>query len=103
MMHLLSHLPTITPWKVIGYLGIGMFAGRWIVQMLASRKAGKPVMTRLFWVMSLLGSLMCLGYFTFGKNDSVGIFSYLMPSGIALYNLLLDARHRRRLSEQDDG
>lgn len=53
-------------------------------------------MPRLFWIMSCLGSLLCLAYFTFGKNDSVGILSYLTPSAIALYNLFLDRRHRKR-------
>ena len=24
---------TITPWKLIGYLGVALFAGRWFVQM----------------------------------------------------------------------
>lgn len=98
MMHLPLHLvmPTITLWKCVGYLGISMFSGRWLVQLIASRRAGKPVMPRLFWIMSCLGSLLCLAYFTFGKNDSVGILSYLMPSGIALYNLFLDRRHRKR-------
>ena len=102
MFTLSSYIPVITPWKAVGFLGIGLFSGRWIVQMLASRKAGKPVMTRLFWILSLLGSLLCLSYFTFGKNDSVGIFSYLMPSGIALYNLFLDTRYRRRQLTQAD-
>ena len=23
----------VTPWKLIGYLGVGLFAGRWFVQM----------------------------------------------------------------------
>lgn len=33
----------ITPWKLIGYLGALMFGGRWLVQFVASRRAGKPV------------------------------------------------------------
>ncbi len=91
------HWPVVTVWKLIGFLGVVMFAGRWIVQAVASQRAGKPVMTRLFWVMSLVGSMMCLSYFIFGKNDSVGIISYLFPSAIAGYNLMLDARHRKRM------
>jgi lipid-A-disaccharide synthase-like uncharacterized protein len=85
----------VTPWKLVGYLGVLMFAGRWFVQMLASRRKGKPVIPRLFWVMSIAGSLMLVTYFTLGKNDSVGILSNLFPLGIAVYNLLLDIRHRR--------
>jgi lipid-A-disaccharide synthase-like uncharacterized protein len=91
----------ITPWKLVGYLGVLMFAGRWFVQMLASRRKGKPVIPRSFWVMSIAGSLMLVTYFTLGKNDSVGILSNLFPLGIAVYNLLLDIRHRRELDASE--
>ncbi|MCG8435615.1 MAG: lipid-A-disaccharide synthase N-terminal domain-containing protein [Gammaproteobacteria bacterium] len=84
----------ITPWKIIGYIGVCLFAGRWLVQVFASRTQGKPVVPRLFWFMSLSGSLLLLLYFIFGKNDSVGILSNLFPSLIAAYNLFLDYRHK---------
>lgn len=86
----------ITPWKLIGYAGVGLFAGRWFVQMLASRARRRPVLPRVFWYMSVSGSLLLLSYFTFGKNDSVGILSNAFPLFIALYNLRLDFRARRR-------
>ena len=91
----------ITPWKLVGYLGVVLFGGRWFVQMLASRRKGKPVIPRLFWIMSIAGSLMLVTYFTLGKNDSVGILSNLFPLGIAVYNLLLDIRHRRELDASE--
>ena len=84
---------TITPWKLIGYLGVALFAGRWFVQMWASKRARRPTLPRAFWYMSMLGSLMLLAYFTFGKNDSVGILSNLFPVFIAGYNLYLDLSH----------
>ena len=83
----------ITPWKLIGYSGVALFAGRWIVQIIASYKVQKVTMPRLFWIMSLLGSICLLAYFTFGKNDSVGILSNLFPSLVALYNLFLDIKN----------
>ena len=83
----------VTPWKVIGYVGAFMFGGRWLVQLFASRRAKKPVIPRLFWYMSILGSLMTLSYFIFGKNDSVGILSNLLPTFTAFYSLSLDIRH----------
>jgi lipid-A-disaccharide synthase-like uncharacterized protein len=86
----------ITPWKLIGYLGVCLFAGRWIVQVIASGRNGAVTMPRSFWCMSLLGSILLLTYFIFGKNDSVGILSNLMPSAIASYNLFLDLRAGRR-------
>ena len=86
----------ITPWKLIGYLGVALFAGRWFVQMWASRRAGKPTMPVLFWYMSMSGSVLLLCYFIFGKNDSVGILSNLFPTFIAAYNLYLELTHQRR-------
>jgi lipid-A-disaccharide synthase-like uncharacterized protein len=87
---------TITPWKLIGYTGVLMFAGRWFVQLAASKARGKVVMPRVFWYMSALGSVLLLGYFIFGKNDSVGVLSNLFPLFVALYNLYLDISNRKR-------
>ena len=85
----------VTPWKLIGYTGALMFGGRWVVQFFASRRAGKPVIPRLFWYMSVLGSLMTLSYFVFSaKQDAVGIIQNLFPAFTALYSLRLDIRHR---------
>ncbi len=83
----------ITPWKLIGYLGVLLFGGRWAVQLAASRLARRPVVPGLFWYMSLLGSLLLLGYFAVGKNDSVGVVSNLFPAFVATYNLILHRRH----------
>lgn len=84
----------VTWWKLIGYTGALMFGGRWVVQFIASKRAGKPVIPRLFWYMSILGSLMTLAYFIFGKNDAVGILQNLFPSFTACYSLYLDIKHR---------
>ena len=85
----------ITPWKLIGYLGVTLFAGRWLVQLYATRKHRRPVIPTLFWSMSIAGSGLLCAYFIFGKNDSVGLIANLFPMGIALYNLFLDLRSRR--------
>lgn len=87
---------TITPWKLVGYVGVFLFAGRWFVQLAASQAKGRPVMPRLFWYMSAVGSVALLSYFVFGKNDSVGILSNLFPLFVALYNLYLDTKVRRQ-------
>lgn len=84
----------MSPWKVIGLTGALMFGLRWLVQFLASRKQRKPVIPRLFWYMSLLGSGMTLSYFVFShKQDSVGIVQNLFPAFTAAYSLYLDIRH----------
>jgi lipid-A-disaccharide synthase-like uncharacterized protein len=92
---------TITGWKLIGYLGALMFTGRWCVQMWASKIKNRPVVPRLFWYMSVIGSGLLLSYFIFGKNDSVGILSNLFPASVACYNLFLDHRHRKGTPRTD--
>lgn len=85
----------LTPWKIIGMLGALMFAGRWLVQFLASRKARRPVIPVLFWWMSLIGSLMTLSYFLLSsKQDAVGVLQNLFPAFTAAYSLYLDIRNR---------
>ena len=85
----------MSPWKLIGLTGALMFGGRWLVQFWATRKAGRPVIPRLFWYMSVAGSLMTLSYFLFSaKQDSVGVLQNLFPAFTALYSLYLDIKHR---------
>ena len=85
----------ITGWKLIGYAGVLLFSARWFVQMWVSRAARKPTIPAEFWIMSVAGSLACLTYFIFGKNDSVGVLSNLFPCGVAAYNLSLEMANRR--------
>ena len=86
----------VTAWKMIGYLGVFLFAGRWFVQVIASRRSGRPTMPRLFWYMSITGSLLLLSYFIFGKNDSVGILANAFTFSVSCYNLYLDFKSRAR-------
>lgn len=88
----------MTAWKIIGLTGTLMFAARWGVQVVASHMAGRPVIPRAFWVMSLVGSVMALSYFVFSaKQDAVGVVQNLFPALTAGYSLWLDLRQERRL------
>ncbi len=87
----------VTPWKLIGYGGVVVFTGRWLVQVIASHQERRSHFPRLFWYMSLLGSLLLLSYFSLSdKSDSVGVLSNLFPVAIAGYNLFLEAQHDGR-------
>ena len=80
---------------MIGLTGALMFGGRWLVQFIASRRAGRPVIPRLFWYMSIVGSFMTLSYFLFSaKQDSVGVLQNLFPGFTAAYSLYKDIQHR---------
>ena len=91
----------VTPWKIFGMLGAVMFTARWFVQMYHSRKAGKPVTPRSFWVISMVGSAILLTYFICSpKQDMVGVLSNLFPAFIAGYNLYLDLTHQKKADSQ---
>jgi len=86
---------TLTAWKLVGFLGALMFAGRWLIQAWATRRAGRPTIPRSFWIISLMGSAMVTSYFIWGKNDSVGVLTNLLPASVALYNLVMDIKAGR--------
>jgi lipid-A-disaccharide synthase-like uncharacterized protein len=86
---------TLTTWKLVGFLGALMFAGRWLVQAWATRRAGRPTIPRSFWIISLAGSAMVTSYFIWGKNDSVGVLTNLLPASVAFYNLVMDIKAGR--------
>lgn len=53
---------------LIGLLGQGLFSMRFIVQWIASEKAGKSVVPFSFWLFSLGGSLLLLTYAIYRKD-----------------------------------
>jgi lipid-A-disaccharide synthase-like uncharacterized protein len=89
------HHVTVTPWKLVGYLGVCLFTSRWFVQLYATKKLRRVHMPQAFWWLSVAGSVLLVSYFTFGKNDSVGVLSNLFPAFVSVYNLVVDVRHRR--------
>jgi lipid-A-disaccharide synthase-like uncharacterized protein len=91
----------LTPWKVVGYVGMVMFTSRWFVQLYATRKHKRVVMPLSFWVLSVCGSIMLLAYFIAGKNDSVGILSNVFPVFVSIYNLAMHLRHHRNSTTGD--
>jgi lipid-A-disaccharide synthase-like uncharacterized protein len=82
-------------WMLFGLAGTAVFASRWIVQPLASRQNRRSTIPPLFWILSLLGSILLVAYFCLGPyRDVVGLLSQVGPTGIAIYNLLLIRRAR---------
>ena len=88
----------VTPWKLVGFLGAMMFAVRWVLQAWATRRAGRPIIPRSFWVISLAGSARVTSYFIWGKNDAVGVLTNLLPASVAFYNLVMDIKSARPAS-----
>jgi lipid-A-disaccharide synthase-like uncharacterized protein len=88
---------SVSGWKLLGVAGSLCFASRWLVQVWASRRARRPVTPLNFWLISVFGSVLLLGYFTLSPHrDVVGILSNSFPLSIAAYNLTLAVRARVR-------
>lgn len=80
-------------WVSLGFLGQLLFAGRMVVQWLASERNSRSVIPEVFWWMSLVGSVMLLAYFSWRK-DIVGISGQTMGGLIYVRNLVLIHRSR---------
>ena len=68
---------------IIGFLGQGLFASRFIVQWLYSEKIGKSAIPVVFWYLSIGGGIGLLIYAIFRKDpviitgQSFGIIIYI--------------------------
>ncbi len=51
-----------TIWLAIGFLGQGLFFGRWVIQWIASERKAESQVPISFWYMSLIGGLITLAY-----------------------------------------
>ena len=85
MHQLLQYCSSITIsnfWLIIGMLGQALFSARFIVQWLASEKAGKSVVPDLFWYFSIVGGLTLFIYALY-RQDPVFIIG--QGSGLFIY------------------
>jgi lipid-A-disaccharide synthase-like uncharacterized protein len=79
---------------LIGYVAQSLFAMRFVVQWIASERAGKSVVPTAFWVISIGGGLMLLGYALYRK-DPVFIIGQTCGLFVYLRNLQFVIRSRR--------
>jgi lipid-A-disaccharide synthase-like uncharacterized protein len=77
-----------TIWIAIGFLGQGLFFGRWIVQWLASERSASSRVPISFWYLSLVGGLITLAYAIYRK-DPVFIAGQSIGSVVYIRNLML--------------
>lgn len=67
---------------IIGFLGQGLFASRFIVQWVYSEKKGESSIPIVFWYLSIFGGIGLLTYAIFRKDPVIilgqtfGIFIY---------------------------
>ena len=73
---------------IIGFIGQGLFASRFIFQWIYSEKKGKSSVPIIFWYLSIFGAFGLLTYGIFRK-DPVIIIGQLFGILIYLRNLFL--------------
>ena len=70
-------------WVALGFLAQALFTARFLVQWIASERAGRSVIPLAFWIFSIGGGLLLLVYALYRKDpvfiagQAFGVFVYL--------------------------
>jgi lipid-A-disaccharide synthase-like uncharacterized protein len=80
-------------WLAFGLLAQLAFAARFLVQWIASERAGNSVVPMAFWFFSIVGGLMTLLY-GLVKREPVIIFGQLLANIIYVRNVMLIVKNR---------
>lgn len=82
-------------WLAFGVAAQLLFTARFMVQWIASERAGKSVVPLAFWVFSMAGGLMTLVY-GLVRREPIIIMGQSLAVFIYIRNLVLIFRDRRR-------
>ena len=89
MINYLNNLDDIEViFLIIGFLGQGLFASRFIFQWIYSEKKGESAIPIIFWYLSIFGGIGLLVY-AISRKDPVIIVGQLFGIFIYLRNLFL--------------
>ncbi len=84
-------------WLVLGFAAQAFFTARFVVQWLASERAGKSVVPLGFWIFSIGGGLLLL-YYAVHRKDPVFIAGQAFGVFVYLRNLQFVLRERRAVT-----
>ena len=93
----------VNAWVLLGLLGQALFAGRFLVQWVASERRRTSVVPVSFWYLSLAGGIALLVYAAWFRRDPV--FTIGQSAGLVVYarNLMLIRRTRTVAAPADQG
>ena len=86
-------------WLGIGFFAQLMFSARFLVQWLASERAGKSIVPLLFWYLSIAGSTLLLAY-AIHREDPVFILGQSVGTFIYSRNLYLIRREKKATAQE---
>ncbi len=92
-------IQTFDGWVALGFAGQIFFTARFLVQWLASERAGRSVVPLAFWFCSIGGGLLLFIYAVY-RRDPVFILGQGLGLFIYVRNLMLISRERRSQAEQ---
>ncbi len=78
-------------WVMLGFVAQAAFASRFIVQWIASERAGRSYVPLAFWYLSVIGGVLLLSYAIY-KRDPVFILG--QSTGLIVYTRNLVLIHR---------
>lgn len=81
-------------WVLLGFVAQGFFTARFVVQWIASERAGKSVVPLTFWLLSIGGGALLLAYALY-RRDPVFIAGQAFGVFVYLRNLYFVMRERR--------
>ncbi len=81
-------------WVLLGFAAQALFTMRFLVQWIATERAGKSVVPMAFWVFSIGGGLLLLAYALY-RRDPVFIAGQAFGVFVYLRNLQFVLRERR--------
>lgn len=84
-----------TLWTILGFLALGMFGSRFLIQWAASERAGHSVMPIGFWILSIAGGILLFSYSLYRFD---WVFMVGQSTGLVVYfrNLYMIGRDRKR-------
>ena len=85
-------------WLVLGFSAQLLFSARFLVQWIASEKAGMSVVPISFWFFSILGGLLLLSY-AIWRRDPVFILGQATGVFIYVRNLVLIRKGKARQTQ----
>ena len=81
-------------WVLLGFIAQGFFTARFVVQWIASERAGKSVIPLAFWLLSIGGGALLLAYALY-RRDPVFIAGQAFGVFVYVRNLYFVLRERR--------
>ncbi len=80
---------------ILGYTAQCLFAGRFVIQWAVSERKGRSVVPLAFWLLSVAGGILMLGYAVL-RRDQVFILGQALGLAVYLRNLVLLRRQSLR-------